>query len=110
MAETQSFQHQSKSSWPEWEQVYLRAATGASWPQDMIDTVLGRMKMHHDEIMTPDLVTFELPAVADPMQQLAVDEAVANGIRKLEGVVRSMLDDIFIRLFDLEVALYKARH
>lgn len=111
MADILQFPQRDADSWSAWERIFRKAAVEAVWPMEMTDAIIERMKSHYERADASfRTVTFELPTLASPDEQIALDRAIVSGIRKLESCVRETVDDILIEIFNLEVALYKAKN
>ena len=108
MAEIIEFPSEQVRTWTDWERIYRQALARASASSDMIETVVSRMKLHHQIVLRMTRVPFAItvPPLIDPADVTTVDKSLDGALRNLEVHVHRVINDLLIQLFKLEMEVY----
>lgn len=108
MAEILEFPSEQVRTWTDWERIYRQALARASASGDMIETVVARMKQHHQIVLRMNRVPFAitLPPLADPQDVANIDKSLDGALRNLEVHVHRVVNDLLMQLFKLEMEVY----
>ena len=108
MAEIIEFPSEQVRTWADWERIYRQALARASATNEMIETVVGRMKLHHQIVLRMSRVPFAItvPPLIDPADVTTVDKSLDGALRNLEVHVHRVINDLLIQLFKLEMEVY----